>query len=310
MLVESVFIGTRVADKRYGPQSRDMGVSEFISLLQPFNRPAQYVLPDFSGLVRHLDNRMRQNFAQQKEDKFYCEYRILSDIWSQTGSIGNPSHRSHRFEKVMDKSMEFLAQSHDVMPEFNPFSLHWDDDKKVDKKGQMYCLALLFHIIARAAYEPASLANDPTLRTHCQWMKDWIKNVLNGKYVDDFSLYTALVRPDYFSVLQHLRGNAESLDVQSYLAGHVREAMKKTSESTNYYHHEWRMSVSYRKFSEADYRMLDVLRDLHYRIDRLELLLIDLATNQVNFDAADEAGLWISEQISRIETDNHSMLTL
>ena len=46
-----------------------------------------------------------------------------------------------------------------------------------------------------------------------------------------------------------------------------------------------------------------MLRDLHYRINRLELLLLDLATNQVNFDAADEAGLWISEQIIRIETD-------
>jgi hypothetical protein len=68
MPVKSVFIGTRVADKRYGPQSRGMAVSELISLVRPYNRPAQYVLPDFSGLVRHLDNRMRQNFAQQKED--------------------------------------------------------------------------------------------------------------------------------------------------------------------------------------------------------------------------------------------------
>ena len=256
MPVKSVFIGTRVADKRYGPQSRDMAVSELISLVRPYNRPAQYVLPDFSGLVRHLDNRMRQNFAQQKEDKFCCEYRIISNLWSQSGSIENPSHLSHRFEKLMDRTMEFLAQSHDVMPEFNPFSLNWDDDKKVNKQGQMYCLALLFHIIARAGYEPVSLANDTTLKAHCQWMKDWIKNVLNDKYVDDLKLYTALVRPDYFSVLQHLRGTAESPDVQSYLADQVREARKKTSESTNNYDHEWRMSLFYREFGDADYRIL------------------------------------------------------
>ncbi|WP_275899428.1 hypothetical protein [Pectobacterium versatile] len=37
----------------------------------------------------------------------------------------------------MDRTMEFLAQSHDVMPEFNPFSFNWDDDKKVNKQGQM-----------------------------------------------------------------------------------------------------------------------------------------------------------------------------
>ncbi len=70
MPVKSVFIGTRVADKRYGPQSRDMAVSELISLVRPYNRPAQYVLPDFSGLVRHLDNRMRRFLHSRKRTNF------------------------------------------------------------------------------------------------------------------------------------------------------------------------------------------------------------------------------------------------
>ncbi len=32
-LIESVFLGTRTAGKRYGPQSRDMAVSELITLV-------------------------------------------------------------------------------------------------------------------------------------------------------------------------------------------------------------------------------------------------------------------------------------
>lgn len=47
MTIESFFIGTRRSDKRYGPQSKDMQVSEFISLISPKNAPHKVVLPDF-----------------------------------------------------------------------------------------------------------------------------------------------------------------------------------------------------------------------------------------------------------------------
>lgn len=49
MTIESFFIGTRRSDKRYGPQSKDMQVSEFISLISPKNAPHKVVLPDFTG---------------------------------------------------------------------------------------------------------------------------------------------------------------------------------------------------------------------------------------------------------------------
>ncbi|HBR3960893.1 TPA: hypothetical protein L9T83_005267 [Klebsiella pneumoniae] len=48
--------------------------------------------------------------------------------------------------------------------------------------------------------------------------------------------------------------------------------------------------------------MLKVLRDLHYRIDRLEMLLQELAKNtEVDFTTADTAGRWITEQIGKVE---------
>ena len=55
MTIESFFIGTRLSGKRYGPQSRDMQVSEFISLISPQNAPHKVVLPDFTGLASWLD---------------------------------------------------------------------------------------------------------------------------------------------------------------------------------------------------------------------------------------------------------------
>lgn len=39
MTIESFFIGTRMSGKRYGPQSKDMQVSEFIALISPKNEP-------------------------------------------------------------------------------------------------------------------------------------------------------------------------------------------------------------------------------------------------------------------------------
>lgn len=52
MTIESFFIGTRRSDKRYGPQSKDMQVSEFISLISPKNAPHKVVLPDFTALLQ------------------------------------------------------------------------------------------------------------------------------------------------------------------------------------------------------------------------------------------------------------------
>ena len=120
MTIESFFIGTRMAGKRYGPQSKDMQVSEFITILSNHKKPDKYVLPDFSGLVSRFDAQIRKQFIQQKEDEHYRRYRQLSDRWSQAGSISDQHNRSKRFEKVMDESLDFLVYSSDVMPDINP----------------------------------------------------------------------------------------------------------------------------------------------------------------------------------------------
>lgn len=64
MTIESFFIGTRMSGKRYGPQSKDMQVSEFIALISPKNEPEKFVLPDFSGLARRIDAQIRNQFIQ------------------------------------------------------------------------------------------------------------------------------------------------------------------------------------------------------------------------------------------------------
>ncbi|WP_114142688.1 hypothetical protein [Escherichia coli] len=130
MTIKIFFLGPRRSDKRYGPQSKDMQVSEFISLISPKNAPHKVVLPDFTGLAIRLDAQIRNQFHQLKEDEHFLRYRQLSERWYQAGSISDRNNRSKRFEKIMDDSLDFLLYSQDVMPNINPDDLQWHDYEK------------------------------------------------------------------------------------------------------------------------------------------------------------------------------------
>ncbi|HCD2000954.1 TPA: hypothetical protein NBJ18_002968 [Citrobacter farmeri] len=309
MTLESIFIGTRVDKGRYGPQSRDMAISDLISLIHHPSKPAQIILPDFSGLARHIDGQLRKHFYQQQEDEYSRKYRHLSDLWHQAGSLSNPNNRSRRFEKVMEQSQEFLVFSQDVMPNINPYKLQYQEEATVSRKGQMYCLALLFHIIARAAFEPESIAADTTLVAHCRWMKDWVKKSLGARFLGEQMVRTAMFNPEYFPALQRLGGDTEASSADEYLANCIRTACKETGECQNYNLQNYRMTFDYRHIDKQQIEMLEVLRELHYRIDRLELLLQELAeNNEVDFTAADKAGKWITEQIGKVEGNENLRL--
>ncbi|EOZ5674163.1 hypothetical protein ACQSMR_000912 [Morganella morganii] len=309
MAIERFFIGTRTEEGRYGPQSKSMQVSEFISLLQPRHGETRYILPDFSGLAKHIDSELRKHFEQQNEDLYYREYRNLVDIWDQAGSLSDPDNRKSRFEKVMDKSLEFLNLSHDNMPEINLICLKEYDgqsEKMVFKKAQMYCVALLFHIIARAAFEYKTTAVDKTLINHCRWMKEWIKKSAGTDFLEKMMLNTALFSPSNFPALQRLSGDIEGRDVQEYLADHTRECLNK-SEHENNFSFEFSFEFVFWKFNKTQSSMLKMLIDIHYRIDRLELLIHELGEKTVDFDKASEAGKWIDEQVEKLEMNANQL---
>lgn len=218
------------------------------------------------------------------------------------GALNSPDNRSRRFEKVMEQSQEFLVFSQDVMPNINPYQLQYQDEERVRRKGQMYCLALLFHIIARAAFEPESVAADTTLVAHCRWIKDWVKKTLGPRFLGEQMVRTVMFDPGYFPALQRLGGDTEASSADEYLANCIRTACQETSKCQNGYLQSFRMTFDYHMQNTQQIEMLEVLRELHYRIDRLEMLLQELAeNNEVDFTTADTAGKWITEQIGKVE---------
>ncbi|HAV8436961.1 TPA: hypothetical protein JLC89_004652, partial [Escherichia coli] len=298
MTIESFFIGTRRSDKRYGPQSKDMQVSEFISLISPKNDPHKVVLPDFTGLASRLDEQIRNQFHQLKEDEHFLRYRQLSKRWYQAGSISDRNNRSERFGKIMDDSLNFLLYSQGVMPNINPDDLQWHDYEKASSKGKMYCVALLFHVIARAAYEPESVGKDPTLPEYCRWMKNWIKKTLGHDFLERMMINYALFNPAYFPALQRLSGEEETRDAHTFLAEHVRISARENSSAVDYYGEQYQFTFGYTKFAGQQFKFLDMMRDIHYRIDCIEQLLLDLIERKVvDFTDASVAGSWIEKQI-------------
>lgn len=299
MTIDTFFIGTRRADKRYGSQSKDMQLSEFIALLSLRQIPTKVVLPDLSGLARHLDEQIKKQFIQQQENEFYRRYRFLSDMWYQAGSISNPENRSRRFEKVMDEALKFIVHSHDLMPDINPYYLKHGDTAEVNSKGRMYCVALLFHIIARTAYEPETVGADRTLPEHCRWMKNWIKNTLGDYFLTNLKINAALCNPDFFPVLQCISGENDDYDADKFLAKSIR------GEMINSTFKDYQVKLRYHHFTNEQMDFLMEIRDLHYRVDRIEQLIQELIENQVvDFSEATAAGKWIDKQVLLLDSGN------
>lgn len=201
-------ISTRHRDGRYGPQSKDMTLSELIGVFKPDVPSTPVVIfPDLRPLAQRMDAQIREHFDRFKDEEFAHKYDVLFNTWAQTGSIAVEFNRTKRWEKVMDLSMDYILQAQKMMPvPQRIYEIGFDHITEVATKGKMYCEALLFHIIARAGFDPGSLINDITLRGYCQWMKGWIKNYINDFDYERILFGATYFKPEFTPVLQKLRG--------------------------------------------------------------------------------------------------------
>lgn len=305
-------IATRGRGGCYGPQSRDMSLSDLIGMFTPVTSPTTVIFPDLTALARRMDAQIREHLNRFQEEELAQSYDVLFNTWTQTSSIADPTNRSRRWEKVMDQSMAYVLLAQKRMPEHQRFwHMLSETVTEVSTKGKMYCEALLFHIISRAAFDPGSLADDITLRGYCQWLKDWLKGYISGYDYTSLLLSAAVFKEAYCPVLQHLAGVNEPRDAATCLADTFRAYKQDDLTRESYWNQDGNLPVEYsrtlkfHKFRDVCWEMVGALRDLHYRISRIEEFLQTLEEkgDEVSFTRTGETSVIMENYLEKIQND-------
>ncbi|MDX7715136.1 hypothetical protein [Aeromonas caviae] len=303
-------ISTRGRDGRYGPQSKDMHLSDLINLFTTATvteqSPSTIIFPDLTALARNMDAQIRVHFSRFQEEELAQAYDVLFNTWTQTGSIADPINRSRRWEKVMDKSLEYILLAQKRMPKPLTFeNIQSDYVTEIATKGKMYCEALLFHIISRSEFDPGSLTNDITLRGYCQWLKTWVESYISPFDYKHLLSSAAVTNQAFFPVLQYLSGEKSPCDTGTHLAEKIRSSshiqisnhiFKNISKTFEY-------TLTFQKFDNVCWEMVSVLWDLHYRVNRIDLFLEALENHgdNVDFSRSRETSEIMDNLLAKIE---------
>ncbi|WP_429120565.1 hypothetical protein [Aeromonas allosaccharophila] len=303
-------ISTRGRDGRYGPQSKDMQLSDLINLFTSATvtepSPTTVIFPDLTALARNMDAQIRVHFRHFQEEELAQEYDVLFNTWTQTGSIADPTNRSRRWEKVMDKSLAYVLLAQKRMPKPLSFqNIYSDHVNEIATKGKMYCEALLFHIISRSAFDPGTLANDITLRGYCQWLKDWVKDYILPNDHRNLLSSAAVTKQNFFPILQYLSGEKSPHDVGTYIAAQMNQ--HGYTQISNYLYpckfQQYECKLTFHAFDNVYWDMVSVLWELHYRVSRIELFLKALEENgdNVDFSRSGETTAMMNDYLAQIE---------
>lgn len=314
------FIGFRDAGSGQfsGPYITENQLSNLIRLLPvPRPSPVQYVFPDLSPLIRHINGQIAHAFqahSQGQLDKQLAEeYELIFTHWNRASGMEEGPKKEHAWEKVTDRADPLLIHLRQAMPAAMSLAC-WNDEliNNIEHKGRMYTEVLLFIIYARAAYERSSLGRDPSLREYCRQMKKILAAYTGGENTQLLMLSAAseVEWAPYYAMLREMNGQGPE-DPDSYLAQHVRGITAETLHDDNRlmplcYDFDTttvkRRHVTFTSFSSMHWRMVMTLAQIHYRISQLEVLLDSLTDSdvKVDFDGTSETRAQLEKMILQL----------
>ncbi|WDF99824.1 hypothetical protein PSR30_04440 [Pectobacterium carotovorum subsp. carotovorum] len=301
MTIYSYFIGTRVDQGKFGPQSQDMSLSDLVGLLRPDTGTIPYVYPDLTPLVLHVNEQIQaafdERFAQLHERERMQNYNSLFNAWSRAATYEDNERRGRMWENVVDKAEAFLQALQPAFPQRKP-EKDWNHDshQPIIYAGRMYTEALLFIITARAAVEPQTLYRDVSLRGYCDWLRCWVKAYLSEEDRTRLLLDASLRQQERYLAVRVLGPDAIPALPDTFLADHVRKRASTHIDRADYLDDFERpfdtwAKAAYRELFALEYadfhwQMVYTLRDVLYRAERLEAFITDLEEkgNSVAFD--------------------------
>lgn len=316
----NLFIGFRdaVSGQFSGPYISENQLSDLIKLLPvPRSSPVQYVFPDLSPLIRHINGQIAHAFRAHRQgemDKQLAEeYELIFTHWNRASGMEEGPKKEQAWDKVTDRADPLLIHLRQAMPAAKPVE-DWDDEliRNIEHKGRLYTEVLLFIIYARAAYERTSLGRDPSLREYCRQIKEILAAHTGGNNIQPLMLSAASEeeRRPYYTMLRGLTGQGPE-DPDSYLAQHVRSITAETPDN------EFRLlpraynfdvtevkyrQVTFTSFSSLHWRMVMILTQIHYRVSQLETLLDSLTNSdvKVDFDGTGETRAQVEKMIAQL----------
>lgn len=299
MTIHKYFIGTRVDKARYGPQSQDMTLSDLMGVFRLATNTSLHVFPDLAPLVQHINEQIKAGFDAHRKLQRDVDYNILFNAWTRAASYDAEDFRNADWKDVIAKAEHFLValQLEDAFPHKKP-ETDWDCEsaKPIAHVGRLYTEGLLFIITARAAREPKTLFRDVTLRRHCQWLQQWVKSYLSEVDRSRLLLAASLSQREHYPALQVLCPDVIPASPDTFLADYVRAQKKHEIQQSDYCDSfsnllDTKAQATHRnlfalEYADHHWAMIDTLRDLLYRVERIASFLTDLEENgdSVAFD--------------------------
>ncbi|POU03919.1 hypothetical protein C3369_00705 [Escherichia sp. ESNIH1] len=291
----------RVSNGQFaGPMLDEDQFVALFRLYRNMDAPERYFFPDLEPAIRGINEQIRegaraqQKLYQQMQDAQQRKqqaselaglYEDLFDQWNYASSIEDERRKEQQWDAVIRMARPVLMRLRDAMPAPVPVS-EWNDELTAgtEQTGRMYTEVLLFIIFARAAYEPASLGKDPTMRKYCREIKEKVKALLAGNNGGNLLLSAAFHQPKHYQMVGelcglHNQGEADTRLIEYIRSLDTRRVPDPHSPFSNYHpeiQDAYARTVTTPRYPDRQWRMVCALWQIHHRVSQLEILLKQL----------------------------------
>lgn len=288
------FIGTRKANGQISSISEGLSPSNFIDLFK--DKGEKRVLIDYSPLIEKLHDLHKSS----NEEQIRNEYNSLFNYWQEAKSYEDKSYRMHcsstlttQANGLINKLQQKLQKSKNdggLTWNLNPYQMNgtYQLVESFRADAEMYIDALLIYIHSKASVEIGSFKRDAVLQQYGKFLQELIQEMYSrllgiGRYgrADSFLTFLALERPADLKEYLALDGRGESPD--SFVWRILRENKPYESYDKDFGYRQ-ELSIQYDNFWPNVISLIEVLKNLLYKISSVNELLAALRAGEVEWD--------------------------
>jgi hypothetical protein len=298
-----LFLGLRKSNGQIGYFSESLNIPEFFNLVCNQKQEIN-ILIDFSDVIEKLYSL----HEKQNKTKMIDEYKSLYSYWSDSITYDDKSIKSQKQEKLSSSANDLLTKlKNHISSNDSEFSSESNNIKKLKivkelaDNSNIFIDVLLCFIHSKASIEISSFKLDKTITNYCDFLKQIVKKSYNNTIRSncDGSILDYFAFENVSKLEEHLLLKEQKISTDSYILNHI----KKLNPQDNYDNNHLQMRevlVLYKKFDYNEIQIVDILKDLMYKVKSISLLIEKLKNNGIEWDTDVESK---KELISFMEKD-------